>query len=198
MKILTFTDIHEDWKSIEKIRMNTKKYNPTLLICAGDISMFEHQLAKVLEKLNNIGKPILLISGNHENLERLEKECDNYHNIMFIDRKICTFREYIICGYGGGGFAMRGEEFVKYAKVFKRKMKGKKSILVVHQPPYKTKVDYIHNHHAGNKSYTDFIKDVQPNLVICGHLHETAEEKDNIGKTKIINPGWDGGKLIEI
>jgi Icc-related predicted phosphoesterase len=50
----------------------------------------------------------------------------------------------------------------------------------------------MNGRHVGNKDFRSFIERIKPNLVICGHIHETAEKKDKIGKTIVINPGWEG------
>jgi len=68
---------------------------------------------------------------------------------------------------------------------------GDTVILVTHAPPYNTKVDQILEEHAGNKSLRKIIQEIQPALVVCGHLHECVG-KDYIGKTLVINPGYKG------
>ena len=40
-------------------------------------------------------------------------------------------------------------------------------------------------------------KELKPVLTICGHLHETFNKQDKLGKSIIINPGPEG-QLIEI
>ncbi|CCO23123.1 metallophosphoesterase family protein [Maridesulfovibrio hydrothermalis] len=66
-------------------------------------------------------------------------------------------------------------------------------ILAVHDSPYNTAVDIISNGmHVGSKSVRAFIEKVQPDLVICGHIHESSGV-DNIGKSHIINPGMASG-----
>ena len=119
----------------------------------------------------------------------------HYKNIRSIDKSSAKLGRLMILGYGGGGFAMEDSRFTKICKVFKKRIKEfkpKKLILVVHGPPYGSKVDKLPGGYAGNSSYTKFIKEVQPDLVVCGHLHETTGKKDKIGKSLIINPGKKG------
>jgi len=195
MKILAFTDVHCDAKSMNELASKSKKAD--FLICAGDLTIFGRDYRELLQIINRFNKPCFIIPGNHETDELLKDASFGLINIHNIDKKIVEFGNYIIIGYGGGGFAIKDERFEKLAKLFSKKIKSlkKKSskvILVTHQPPYGTAVDKIHKQHAGNKSFTKFINEEKPHLVICGHLHETAKKKDKIGKTEVINPGWEG------
>jgi len=41
---------------------------------------------------------------------------------------------------------------------------------------------------VGNTSVLEFIRRVQPDICLTGHIHE-ADSEDFIGKTKVLNPG---------
>ncbi len=192
MKILAFADLHCDIKSLERIKQQVKKKKVDLILCAGDISLFGNCLKEVMELLHEMHKPVLMIHGNHETEKEMIKLCKKYDNIIFIHKHTAEIRDIVIMGHGGGGFANRDKEFEMLSKSFSKKMKDKKSILVTHGPPYGTKLDKINGEYAGNKSYTKFINRYKPNIVICGHLHETAGKADKIGNTMLINPGWNG------
>ena len=71
------------------------------------------------------------------------------------------------------------------------------TILVTHQPPYKTALDPIYGEHVGSTSIRKFIKEHQPDYCITGHIHENEGKTDKLGKTIIVNPG-PAGKIIEI
>ena len=53
-------------------------------------------------------------------------------------------------------------------------------------------MDKLNGSFVGNKSYTSFIKKHQPDVVLCGHIHENAGKEDKIGKSRILNPGPTG------
>ncbi|MBI2136062.1 metallophosphoesterase [Candidatus Woesearchaeota archaeon] len=206
MKLLIFTDMHGDPKSLRKIAEKSRKAD--FIVCAGDLTVFGRQYRDILEALNALGKPVFVISGNHETDELLKQAAFGLINIHPIDKRIAEFADYLLVGYGGGGFSLVDERFEKIAKIFLNKIKKiqvsakqqktkKKIIFVTHQPPYNNATDLIHGQHAGCKSFTKFIREVRPELVVCGHLHETAGKKDKIGKTIVINPGWQG-MILEI
>ncbi|MGV1097783.1 metallophosphoesterase family protein [Thiovibrio sp. JS02] len=72
-------------------------------------------------------------------------------------------------------------------------------ILVSHPPPHQNGTDLLSSGgHAGSTAVRAFIEKEQPDLCLCGHIHE-ARGKDTIGRTRIINPGMlQEGGWIEI
>ncbi len=196
MKILAFTDIHSEKKYVDEVKKKSKKHNPDLLICSGDLTYFGLKLNFILKSLNSIGKPILLIHGNHEDLEELNILCPKYKNLIFLHKKSYNIGEYRFMGYGGLGFSRTTKDLEKF--FLKKKLKGKKHILIVHQPPFGTNLDNIPSlGHVGNKSITKSIKMIKPILLVSGHIHETFNKTDKVGKSILINPGQNG-KIISI
>ena len=70
----------------------------------------------------------------------------------------------------------------------------KKTIYVMHSPPYGTRLDSIHGgHHVGSKAIKTFVEKSQPLLTLHGHIHESPEVSgsffDKIGETISVNPG---------
>jgi uncharacterized protein len=64
-----------------------------------------------------------------------------------------------------------------------------KLILVAHDPPFGSKAAGLPSgENVGNTSVLKFIRRVQPDICLTGHIHEAASE-DFIGKTKVLNPG---------
>jgi len=192
MKILAFTDLHLSSIALKKLKSKVEKLNPDLLVCAGDISIFEEGLDQMLSKLNKFKKRIILVNGNHEEDNVMNKFCKKYNNIVFIHKKSFIEDNVLFLGYGGGGFSKVDPDFYptgeKFSKIIEHN-EGKKAVFVTHAPPYGTKVDLIIGEHCGNKTFSKFIKKNKIDLHVCGHLHENFNKKDNIKKTRIINPG---------
>lgn len=71
-------------------------------------------------------------------------------------------------------------------------------ILVSHNPPKDTPCDDIGNNaHVGSTAVRKFIEERQPDICVCGHIHE-GRAKEMIGNTIVINPGTlaEGGYVI--
>jgi uncharacterized protein len=198
MKFLTFSDLHGDKVSIKEIVLRAKKDDIDFLLCAGDFSEFSRGLRPILEEFNSIGKKVYLIPGNHEEGgDKLTNALIDLKNCINIDKRAAKIGKYIFLGYGGGGFEMEDPEFRKIARHWYGKYNGEKIVLVTHQNPFDTKLDLLGERHVGNIDYRKFIERIKPKVAISGHLHETAGVMDKVGKTKIVNPGWEG-MVIEL
>ena len=195
MNILAFVDVHEDIKALDSIIKKSK--DVSLLVCAGDLTIFEQNMDLMLSMLNKIEKPVLIIPGNHETDTNLRKACSLFKNIIYLHKRSYEAGNYLFFGHGGGGFSTHNPKFEKIAKTFSRKITDEKKVVFVsHEPPYGTKLDLIDGH-CGSKSLRKFIKENNLKLVICGHLHENKNKIDKIDDTLIINPG-PYGKIINV
>jgi len=62
-------------------------------------------------------------------------------------------------------------------------------IFCPHSPPYGTACDRLRSgEHVGSHALRAFVEEEQPDLVLCGHIHESRGE-DAIGRSRIVNPG---------
>jgi len=204
MKLLVFTDIHGDSTVISKLLLKIKKEKPEAMICAGDITNFGFGIKSILKKLDSANIPLFIIPGNHETDEEIRIYGQGLKNIRSIHLKPALFHSLYIIGCGGGGFTQQHAEFEMSEKKFADSMKKLrmqdnkyKTILVTHQPPFKTLLDPVYGDHSGSTSIRKFIEKHQPEYCITGHIHENEGKQDKIGKTIILNPG-PLGKIIEI
>jgi Icc-related predicted phosphoesterase len=190
MKILAFVDLHGSLSMLKKISSMAKKEKVDYIICAGDITIFGDAMQQMVDKMDEIGIPVIMLHGNHEDEAKLRRLCEKTKNVLFMHKDILETDGHVFLCYGGGGFSATDKEFEQWsAQVMQKIREDKKIILVTHAPPYGTKLDKILDQPAGNKSIRQFIKQVQPKLAISGHLHENSGLKDKIDNTKIVNPG---------
>jgi Icc-related predicted phosphoesterase len=58
-----------------------------------------------------------------------------------------------------------------------------------HPPPRGTSCDRLPNgEHVGSTAVRSFVDREQPDVVLCGHIHE-ARGVDTVGATQVVNPG---------
>lgn len=194
MKFLAFSDIHENFDLLKKLIARSKKDDIDFVIVAGDFTEFERNMRSIFKYLQTIGKPVYVIPGNHEEGDAYKEMIKEYPGCINVDRSALELDEYVLLSYGGDGFSLEDPEFRNLSREWYGKYKEKKVILLLHGPPARTKLDYLEHlkRHVGNRDYRKFIERMQPKLVICGHLHETAGMIDEIGTSKIVSPQWEG------
>ena len=200
MKILAVSDPHGSAAAMKKIKVKSKYVD--LILLAGDFTIFQQDMEKILKEYDKMGKRILLIPGNHEDPEDVEQAVDKYKNLVYIDERIYEEEGLIVFGMEGNGFSLRDKPFEqvskKYMPLIKKNRKGRTFILMTHAPPFETKCDIImEEEHCGNESIRKFIEKMQPEIAICGHIHDTFGTEDLIGKTHVMNPGPEG-RIINI
>jgi Icc-related predicted phosphoesterase len=65
----------------------------------------------------------------------------------------------------------------------------RETVFCPHAPPQGTSCDRLPNgQHVGSTAVRGFVEREQPDVVLCGHIHE-ARAVDQIGATRIVNPG---------
>ncbi|MFA5797434.1 MAG: metallophosphoesterase [Candidatus Woesearchaeota archaeon] len=198
MKVLFFTDTHGNERLHAEIFK--KAHFADMIVCAGDFTIFENDMPKILRQFDNLEKPFLIIHGNHETASELLIECQGLRHVKFIHKNYFIHKHFLFVGYGGGGFSSSDSKFDHFADQFmnfyKREYPEHQLILILHQPPFDTTVDDM-GWHVGNTSFRKFIDTYQPLMAVSGHIHETFGAEDTVGKTKLLNPGPEG-KIIEL
>jgi len=150
----------------------------------------------MIKALDSLGKPVMLVHGNHEEIRRTQQLCKETKHVHCIHARKYKIHDFTFVGWGGGGFSLVDHGLAKFMDRIKIDKK-EKIVLVTHAPPYKTAVDNIYGESAGNKTIRKFIEKFKPVVAVCGHLHENMGKMDKIKKTLVINPGSDG-RLLEI
>lgn len=197
MKFLAFVDLHENMKYLDQLVLRASRPDVDFVVCAGDLTLFGKSLRYILKKFNDLGKWFYLIPGNHENDEMLAEVLKDYPNCINFNRGTIKKQNYVFLGYGAGGFAFDDAEFRKVSRDWYSSHQDHKTILVIHGPPFGTKLDLLDKKQVGNMDFRRFIERIKPKLVLCGHIHENAGVMDKIGEAKVVNPGWEG-MVIEL
>jgi Icc-related predicted phosphoesterase len=194
MKILAFTDVHESTEALAAIKQ--KSADADILICAGDLTRFENDTLRPLRALDKLGKPVLIIHGNHEMGGNLEDAVRHFPNIRFFHKRIAVIDGVLFAGFGGGGFERKNELLeVFFQHSQKIVNNAEKKVFFTHAPPYGTELDKIDDSHNGNQSTRKIICKFSPDIHICGHFHENWGKKDILCSSVVLNPG-PKGKII--
>jgi Icc-related predicted phosphoesterase len=193
MKILAFTDIHGSYKKVDEI---LAKVSADVIVIGGDITtMGTPTEAKIaVEGWKKLGHPLLAIAGNMDSPE-IDKALESAG--VSVNGRGIKIGDVGFFGVSASPFSplhtpyeISEEETAQRIEAGYRAVRDSKvKVFVPHAPPHGTKVDKVlMGTHVGSKSVRDFIEREQPDIVICGHIHE-ARGQDSIGKTRIVNCG---------
>lgn len=194
MRILAISDVHNEVKIARKLKYVIEERKPDVIVVAGDFTSFGPASAasEILDTLTcgNPDRPVFAVAGNGDNNEVrnvLERRGVNLHN-----RSAKVDRVGFVGFSGPSSIQLGGLMVLNYDPVgetMKDIDKCEGRVVISHIPPANTKVDALFTgHHVGSDFLRDMIEEKQPDVVICGHIHE-ARGMDRIGKTIVVNPG---------
>jgi putative phosphoesterase len=193
MDLLAITDIHGR-KDLPKTII-TQISNADLIVIAGDITNFGgyNDARDIMRMFMTINDHIVAVPGNCDRITVNKYLVDNDLSLHMTTRVIQDIALYGIGGSGKTPFhtpqEYADEDIKTILQAWKKHETVKWHVLVTHSPPAHTKLDRtIMGLHVGSKAIRAFIETFEPDLVICGHIHE-SRGVDHINKTLCINPG---------
>ena len=212
-KILAISDVHGEENENLYTYLNNNDIN--LVLVLGDITNFGPLdfVGTFLDKVADCGVDVIAIPGNCDP----KGICNAINEVSFcLHNNIIAYDDAILFGYGGSNetpFNTPGEiqDNKIYGDVFEllanydyvyNKEAPKVRILVTHAPPYNTEADKMENgEHVGSQGILKSIHEFEPEINVCGHIHE-AKSLSKIGiTTDVANPGMlkdNGAVLIEL
>ncbi len=197
MKLLIFSDIHTDWKTLERLLSVDADY----YIAAGDQATWERGLDRCGEILQSRGDKVYVLPGNHESASGVARMCARFGLHDFHERHFPVGRWHVAgLGYSSPTpFQTPGEySEQQIADRLQRFAELNPLVLICHAPPFDTALDQVRpGMHAGSRSVREFVDRYQPAYFFCGHIHEAQGVNVQLGKTQAWNVGKNG-HLLEL
>lgn len=210
LRILALADLHDRAEMLDRL----KTIECDLIAFCGDLHNGSSRRAAVpvAIALADLGRSVLIVPGNMDHKEVVPELWRDFGFIM-LHRAAFSQGD---CGFiGMGGIIARNparlgdptryynqEDDVysalkdAYEKISEKRFK----IVLTHQPPRETRDVLYNGEYSGSVGLRRFVEERQPDLLLCGHIHEDRGEA-RIGKTCIINVGelrQGFGALIEL
>ena len=212
-KILAISDIHGEEN--ENLYTYLKNNDIDLVLILGDITDFGplEFVGTFIDKVAECDVDVIAIPGNCDP----KGICNAINEVSFcLHNNIIAYGDAILFGYGGSNetpFNTPGEIqdnkiygdvyelLANYDYVYNADV-PKVKILVTHAPPYNTEADKMENgEHVGSSGILKSIHEFEPEINVCGHIHE-AKSLSKIGTiTDVANPGMlkdNGAVLIDV
>ncbi len=199
MKILAVSDVHSDRAFMQKMAEKGAREKVDLVILAGDIFTADNWTEGLVQPFVDKGLEVAALPGNHEGMAHINFMVEKYgaknlHGYAIIKGEVGIFG----CGYADiGHHQLTEEEFLETLQRAHEQVKhARKKVMVTHVQPSNSILG-LHHPQWGSSGVRKAVEEFQPDLHICGHIHETHGIEDMIGRTRCINVGK-SGKVIEI
>jgi hypothetical protein len=197
VRLLVFSDIHGDYAALTRLMSTEADY----YFAAGDLATWSRGLDRCGEVMTPKAERVYVIPGNHESAAQVAAFCSRFgfHNLHGANIQI---GRYHVAGLGYSSptpFDTPGEysedDFRRLLKPFAGLSP---LVMICHSPPHGTTLDRIRpDVHAGSRAMGEFIAQHQPDYFFCGHIHEAAGARENLGSTVAVNVGKQG-YLLEL
>ena len=189
MRVLAFSDLHHSRARAEAIVEAAQQAD--LVIGAGDFCNMRQGLPEAMNLLGGIRAPMVVVPGNAESEEELVDAAHvGTHVLHGRGVEVAGLRVFGL-GYGVpvtpfGAWscdlseAMAGEMLAACARA---------DIMVLHSPPKGVADRTSGGASVGSVAIYAAIERVQPELAVCGHIHDSWGQTGMIGRTKVVNLG---------
>ena len=199
MKILAASDIHSDQLLVERLADKAEKEKVDLVILCGDLTQSEQSTEGIIGPFVSKNKKVLLIPGNHESVATVDFLAELY-GVKNIHGYSVKYENIGIFGCGGANVGLHQvsdeETFTLLSKGFEKISYLDKKIMVTHVHPNDCLIENFSNFVPGSKGVRKAIEHLNPDILLCGHVHEAEGIEDKIGKTKIFNVSKNG-RILE-
>ena len=198
MKLLTFSDIHDDLHAAAHLVDRSTEVD--VVVGAGDYSMPMQGLGKIIDALKKIEKPTALVSGNCENTKALKDACRAWPHAHVLHGEQINLNGISFFGIGGGipitPFGSWSYDFSENDALQLLEDCPSGGVLISHSPPKGILDISSGGESLGSTAVKETIAAKNPQLVVCGHIHASAGKIERLGDTTIINAGprgiiWD-------
>ncbi len=194
MQIIAFTDIHGSYDRLEKILQ--KEFSYDAVIIGGDLTTrgTTDEAGSVIRRIRTFGKPVVAVAGNMD-LPSFESAYDTLG--VNINAQGVLVGDTGFFGVAGSPFTPMNTPYeISEAEIARRASIGWRDVaaarwkvFVPHAPPKGTTLDRIlTGNHVGSLAVREFVELCQPDVLVCGHIHE-SRGVDTLGKTQMVNCG---------
>lgn len=191
MKLLLFSDVHENRRHCNNLVEMAE--NVDVVIGAGDFGSFRKGIKETISYLKDITKPTIVVPGNAESYEELSKACKTWTSAYVLHGSGIDLNGTHFYGLGAAvpvtPFGSWSYDITESEAEQLLKNCPEDAVLVSHSPPKGILDRSSSGQSLGSITVRNFIDQKSPKLVVCGHIHESGGQKEELNKTTIINAG---------
>lgn len=201
MKILCLADLHGDGAGLHLL--SAEIASSDLILIAGDFTDFggAAEMREMIEPFEKRRESVAVVAGNCDRLAGRKVLEDAGLSVDGRPRNIAAGgARLVVIGSGGSifhkGFTPYERKDTELTASFDEARKTLDSdmsrdtflVVISHNPPFGTDADSVRGSHVGSHGLRAILDTLEPQLWICGHIHE-SRSFSHCGKTLLINPG---------
>ncbi len=191
LKILAFSDLHCDIAAATEIVRQAPDVD--WVIGAGDFATMRRGLERSVEVLKAITRPTFIVPGNAESFEELQQACRGWSAVHVLHGNGVEVDGVSVFGIGG---AIPVTPFGAWSYDFSENQAAQlladcppRCVLISHSPPFGVCDRSSTGQHLGSTTLRSVVERLQPQLVVCGHIHDSWRQRQSIGPTDVVNAG---------
>ena len=191
MRILAFSDLHRDREAAQNLVVASASAD--VVAGAGDFATHGHGMSDTLEILAAITVPLIVIAGNHDDLDELRAEMQRCSNVHVLHGEAITLSGTTFFGLGfeigvkPGALPQSIIDETEAARLLNRCPQG--TVLITHSPPFGLADVQRDGSHQGSHAIRDCIEKSAPVLNLCGHIHNAWGTSGRAGNCRVHNLG---------
>ncbi len=189
--IVAFSDLHRDVRAANSIVDAAKEAD--VVVGAGDFATCGAGLEETLEILYELPCPFVLVHGNHDNSDRLQRLTDDWQSAHLLHGTTVEIDGLMFFGLGGEvpirNKASWTAGMSEAAAASLLADCPEDAILVTHTPPLGQCDLQADGTFGGSAALLQCVQRTQPRHVLCGHIHHAWDMRAQIGSTRVSNLG---------
>jgi Icc-related predicted phosphoesterase len=197
LRLLALADLHNRVDRLSSLKAD----DADLIIVCGDLHNrgSEAEVRPVVEALAALGPRVMIVPGNMD---------PDFSMRLWEEAGFISLHRRAVCldglGFVGmGGMVLRRERrpgddhrfyhqdedvYRVLAQCSAALQEARRRVIVTHQPPFGVLDTLYSGQPSGCHSLRRFLEDCQPDLLLCGHIHEARGEA-RLGRTVVVNVG---------
>jgi uncharacterized protein len=194
VRIAYVVDVHDRFDAVADVLARTGPVD--VLVVGGDITTFgtPDDAERAITEWRPLAPLLLAVAGNCDSPEIDARLVDLE---VSLDARGAVIDDVGLFGASAAPhsplrtpYEVPDEELGRRAEAGLADVDGARvRIFCPHSPPYGTACDSLRSGwHVGSPALRAFIDREQPDLLLCGHIHE-ARGLDEVGRTRVVNPG---------
>ena len=189
MRIFAISDLHADQRLATIAAREAARHEAEIVMIAGDLSAFGAEFTGIIQPFTSLGVPILMVGGNHDEYERVRSLAAAY-GAIHLDGYGVVIGGVGFIGTRGLNLGVSKQNADEIRESFLRAAhyaRAEHVVSMTHGHPSGTLMEQLSPFVSGSETIETLIREVEPTVHICGHVHEGAGLIERVGTSKVIN-----------